>query len=77
MTVSAEPGAAIETLRALDIIKTASAATLLWGCQTFPFGLPERAAINSTFFCLRIGEGTVGGHNESLFNRHDEGISFF
>ena len=57
MTVSAEPGAAIETLRALDIIKNRLGCHTSLGVSNVSFGLPERAAINSTFFACALERG--------------------
>lgn len=57
MTVSAEPKAAIETLRALDIIKNRLGCHTSLGVSNVSFGLPGRDAINNTFFACALERG--------------------
>ena len=57
MTVSADSSAAIETLRALELIKTKLGAHTSLGVSNVSFGLPERDAVNGTFFALALSRG--------------------
>ena len=57
LTISAEPNAARETLRAVNMIKTKLGAHTSLGVSNVSFGLPHRDAINSTFFTLAMNNG--------------------
>ena len=57
MTVSAEPGAAIETLKALRIIKEELGCHTLLGVSNISFGLPKREAINAAFYTCALENG--------------------
>lgn len=57
MTVSADGGAALETLKALNIIKNQLKAHTSLGVSNISFGLPNRDAVNSTFFALALENG--------------------
>ncbi|MBQ8808544.1 MAG: dihydropteroate synthase, partial [Clostridia bacterium] len=57
LTISAESCAAIETLRAVNMIKNKLGAHTSLGVSNVSFGLPHRDAINSTFFSLAMGSG--------------------
>ncbi len=57
LTVSADQGAAVETLRAVSIIKHELGCHTSLGVSNVSFGLPNRDIINSTFFALALGKG--------------------
>ncbi len=57
MAVSADPHAAIETLRAVELIKTELGCHTSLGVSNVSFGLPAREAVNSSFFALALGRG--------------------
>jgi len=56
MTVSADPDAAKETLRAVKMLHDMGYHTSL-GVSNVSFGLPAREVINGTFFTLCLGRG--------------------
>lgn len=57
MTVSAEPTAAIETLKALKMIKTQLGCHTSLGVSNVSFGLPKRDAINAAFYTCALENG--------------------
>ncbi len=57
MTVSAAPGAACETLKALEIIKNELGCHTSLGVSNVSFGLPGRDMINGTFFACALEKG--------------------
>jgi len=57
MTVSADPCAAKETLRAVGLIRRELGCHTSLGVSNVSFGLPARDLINSTFFALALGQG--------------------
>ena len=57
MTVSAEPQAAVQTLKALRIIKEELGAHTSLGVSNVSFGLPTRDIVNSTFFAQAMENG--------------------
>lgn len=57
MTISAEPKAAAETLKALDFIKNDLGCHTSLGVSNISFGLPAREIINSTFFACALERG--------------------
>ncbi len=57
MTVSADPQAAKETLEALSYIRNCMGCHTSLGVSNVSFGLPNRDAINSTFFTLALAKG--------------------
>ena len=57
MTVSADPNAARETLKALKEIRERLGCHTSLGVSNVSFGLPQRDPINSTFFALALGNG--------------------
>ncbi len=57
MTVSADPNAAKETLRAIRRIREELSCHTSLGVSNVSFGLPARDLINGTFFALALGEG--------------------
>ena len=57
LTVSADPLAAKETLRAIRLIREKLGANTSLGVSNVSFGLPARDVITGTFFALALGEG--------------------
>ncbi len=57
LTISANNLAAKETLRAVELIKNKLGCHTSLGVSNVSFGLPERDAVNSTFFALALGKG--------------------
>lgn len=56
LTISAESSAAVETLKAVRLIKNAGGLSSL-GVSNVSFGLPCRDAVNATFFALALEAG--------------------
>jgi len=57
LTVSADATAAVETLRAVGMIRTELGCHTSLGVSNVSFGLPARDAVNGTFFALALGKG--------------------
>ncbi|MBQ2743631.1 MAG: cobalamin-dependent protein, partial [Oscillospiraceae bacterium] len=57
MTISADPSAALTTLRSLKRIKNKLGVHTSLGVSNVSFGLPNRDAINGTFFALALENG--------------------
>lgn len=57
LTVSADRNAALETLKALDLISKNFGCHTSLGVSNVSFGLPCRDAVNSTFFALALENG--------------------
>ncbi len=57
LTISAEPDAARETLKAVNMIKNKLGVHTSIGVSNVSFGLPHRDTINSTFFSLAMNSG--------------------
>ena len=57
MAVSADPRAALETLRAVELIGERLGAYTSLGVSNISFGLPARDAVNSTFFAMALARG--------------------
>ncbi len=57
LTISAEPKAAKETLKAVNMIKHKLGVHTSLGVSNVSFGLPHRDTINSTFFALAMDNG--------------------
>ena len=57
LTVSADNSAAVETLRALKIIREELGCHTSLGVSNVSFGLPQRDIVNSTFFALALENG--------------------
>ena len=57
MTVSAEPQAAIETLKAVRMIREELGCNVSLGVSNVSFGLPARDLVNSTFFAQALENG--------------------
>lgn len=57
LTASAEQEAAMETVRAVSMVKERLGVKTVLGVSNISFGLPNRALINRTFLTLAIGAG--------------------
>ena len=57
LTVSADPVAAIETLRAVELIHRELGCHTSLGVSNVSFGLPAREVITASFFTLALGRG--------------------
>ena len=57
LTVSAEQKQAMETLRAVRLIKERLEANTVLGVSNISFGLPRRPVISSTFFAMALAAG--------------------
>jgi 5-methyltetrahydrofolate--homocysteine methyltransferase len=57
MAVSADPGAARETLKALNIIKNRLGCHTSLGVSNVSFGLPNRDSITASFFTMALSNG--------------------
>lgn len=57
MTVSADNRAAVETLRALQMIRRDMGCHTSLGVSNVSFGLPNRDAVNGTFFAMAMDRG--------------------
>lgn len=57
MTVSAEPSAAVQTLKAVELIKNTLGCHTSLGVSNVSFGLPARDAVNSAFFACAMERG--------------------
>lgn len=57
LTVSADQNAAVETLKAVHMIKNTLGCHTSLGVSNVSFGLPQRDIINSAFFTLALGNG--------------------
>ncbi len=57
MTVSADNFAALETLRAVELIKNELGCNTSLGISNVSFGLPARDLINSSFFVMTLSKG--------------------
>ena len=57
LTVSADSTAAVETLRAVGMIRRELGCHVSLGVSNVSFGLPQRDLINGSFFSLALGQG--------------------
>ncbi len=57
LTISADNTAAKETLRAVGLIRTELGCHVSLGVSNVSFGLPERDAVNGTFFAMALSRG--------------------
>ena len=68
MTVSADPRAARETLRALELIREELGCYTSLGVSNVSFGLPARDLVNGTFFAMALERGL----SAAIMNPHSE-----
>lgn len=57
MTISADPAAALATLKSLEYIKNEMGCHTSLGVSNISFGLPKREGVNSTFFAMALERG--------------------
>ncbi|MFZ3073428.1 MAG: homocysteine S-methyltransferase family protein [Thermodesulfobacteriota bacterium] len=57
MTISAEPKGALETLRAIRLVKQELGLTTALGVSNISFGLPSRETVNSNFLSMAMAAG--------------------
>lgn len=57
MTVSAEPKGALETLKAIRLVKEELGLTTALGVSNISFGLPSRETVNSSFLSMAMAAG--------------------
>lgn len=57
LTVSAQQEGAMQTLRAMDMVKNELGLATVLGVSNISFGLPNRGLLNSTFLTLAMGRG--------------------
>lgn len=57
LTISADDSAAVETLRAVQIIRRDLGCHTSLGVSNVSFGLPQRDVVNGTFFALAMQQG--------------------
>lgn len=60
LTVSAEQEMALETLRAIELIKRELGLPVILGISNISFGLPNRSLLNSAFLAMAMGSGLDG-----------------
>ncbi|MBQ6848547.1 MAG: homocysteine S-methyltransferase family protein [Clostridia bacterium] len=70
MTVSADPEAAAVTLAAMRHIREQMGCHTSLGVSNVSFGLPNREAVNSTFFALALDNGL----SAAIMNPHSAGM---
>ena len=70
MTASAEQDQAIETLKAISMIKEKLGLTTSLGISNVSFGLPERPLINATYLAMALGHGL----DAAMVNIYDQRI---
>lgn len=66
LTVSADPSAPGETLRAIEIITRELGCHTSLGVSNVSFGLPARDTVNATFFAMAL----TGGLSAAIMNPH-------
>ncbi|MGL5506649.1 MAG: homocysteine S-methyltransferase family protein [Paraclostridium sp.] len=70
LTVSAQQDEAIETLKAVKLVKEKLGVKTILGVSNISFGLPNRKAINHTFLSLALGNGL----DLAIINPNDESM---
>ena len=61
MTISTDINNAVETLKAVDYVKNTLGVNTVLGVSNISFGLPNREAINTTFYTQALMAGLSGG----------------
>ncbi len=81
LTVSADTGAAVQTLRAVKLISSALGANTSLGVSNVSFGLPRRDAINSAFYTLALQNGLsaaiLNPHSEAMMGAYRSYLTLF
>ena len=57
LTVSAQQEGAVETLKAMDLVRSELGLQTVLGVSNISFGLPNRELLNSSFLTLALGRG--------------------
>ncbi len=74
MTVSAEPGSAITTLKAIELVKKELGLATTLGVSNISFGLPERSFVNSNFLTMAFAAGLdsaiINPKNEAMMDSY-------
>ncbi|MBI5376407.1 MAG: homocysteine S-methyltransferase family protein [Candidatus Schekmanbacteria bacterium] len=74
-TVAAEPEAAMETLRAIGLIKKKLGVATILGVSNVSHGLPSRTTINATFLAMAVAQGLDAAIANPLDLRMKEGMA--
>ncbi len=74
MTVSAAPESALETLKAIRLVKERLGLSTALGVSNISFGLPDRKAINSAFLTMAFAAGLdcaiINPNNEAMMDAY-------
>ncbi|MBI2412534.1 MAG: homocysteine S-methyltransferase family protein [Deltaproteobacteria bacterium] len=78
MTVSAAPLSAIETLKAIRLLKDRHGLTTVLGVSNISFGLPAREVINASFLTMAIAAGLdsaiINPNNKAMMDAYHSSL---
>ncbi len=78
MTVSADPKSAIETLKAIRLVKERLGLATVLGVSNISFGLPAREVINANFLTMALAAGLDGAiinpNNKAMMDAYHASI---
>ncbi len=78
MTVSAAPESAIQTLKAIRLIKERLGCATVLGVSNISFGLPEREVINANFLSMALAAGLdaaiINPNNKAIMDAYHSSI---
>ncbi len=78
IAVSAEPGSAKQTLKAIRKIKERFGVSTVLGVSNISFGLPHREVVNTTFFAMALEAGLdcaiINPKNRAMMDTYHAGI---
>lgn len=78
MTVSADPKSAIETLKAIRLVKERLGLATVLGVSNISFGLPAREVINANFLTMALSAGLDGAiinpNNKAMMDAYHASI---
>ncbi len=78
MTVSAAPESALETLKAIRLVKERLGLATVLGVSNISFGLPDRNAINSAFLTMALSAGLdcaiINPNNEAMMGAYHSSL---
>ncbi|OGQ02660.1 MAG: 5-methyltetrahydrofolate--homocysteine methyltransferase [Deltaproteobacteria bacterium RBG_19FT_COMBO_58_16] len=78
MTVSAAPESALETLKAIRLVKERLGLATVLGVSNISFGLPDRGAINSAFLTMALSAGLdcaiINPNNEAMMGAYHSSL---
>ncbi len=78
MTVSADPKSAIETLKAIKLVKERLGLATVLGVSNISFGLPAREVINANFLTMALAAGLDGAiinpNNKAMMDAYHASI---